>query len=68
MSKNTSKIQHTQRIQLIPAIQQIQEILTMRLILQTARMSHLRILRIRHQVLMSLTAISQDIGRFCGPT
>ena len=68
MSKNTSKTQQIQRILLIPAIQQTQEILIMKLIQQTARISHLRIPRIRHQVLMSLTAISQNIGRICGLT
>ena len=62
------KIQQIQRILLIPAIQQTQEILIMKLIQQTARISHLRIPRIRHQVLMSPTAISQNIGRICGLT
>ena len=69
MSKNTSKNStNSKRILLIPAIQQTQEILIMKLIQQTARISHLRIPRIRHRVLMSLTAISQNIGRICGLT
>lgn len=65
MSKNTSKIQQIQRILLIPAIQQTQEIHTMRLILQTAKTRHLRI---RNQAQMSLTAISQNMGRIRGLT